>query len=46
MKIINAPSYLTKYLVACEMETKKKIQAEYGEYTNVFKINLDVKRLN
>ncbi len=45
MKIINAPSYLTKYLVACEMETKKEIQAEYGEYTNVFKINLDVKKI-
>ncbi len=45
MKIKSSPSYLTEYLVACEMETKKKIQAEYGEYTNAFKINLDVKKI-
>jgi hypothetical protein len=43
MKNNNYPSHIEKIAIQCEDEIKKEIQNEYGDHTNVWKVNTKLK---
>jgi hypothetical protein len=45
MEIKNIPSHIEKVAIQCEDEIKKEIHDEYGEHTNIWKIDTKLKAI-